>query len=399
MPNNLTINWTALLSRATIQKRKNYVRSILEVIGVRDMIQLSGGLPDSSTFPPKEMLSEMLTKAYKEYGDLFQYEATPGFLPFRNVATDYLKTLGVQTTVERVHIYSGSQQDVHLVAKALLNRGDRIVVLPETYLAALQVFDEFDPEYMIIGKDHEGPSVSDLKTTLAQCKKEGKLPKLLYLVPNFNNPTGETITLTRRKEIADVIKAFGVPLLEDDPYRALRYRGRDVPPIHSFAPDHVIYCTTLSKTFAPAVRIGIMTAPSELLKKTAQLKQGMDINTSKFLQALAAIYIKDGYMERHVPKIRAVYAPRYEAMLHGLSLYFKQARWTTPDGGMFVWVTLPNTIDTEELLPKALKHGVAFVPGISFYPVPTKSSALRLNFTNQPPEKIHEGLKRLASLL
>lgn len=397
------ISWNEIRSEVSFSKRKNYVRALLEHPAKVDLIKFSGGFPDEATFPSLKLFSKLLRRAHDDFKDLFQYDATTGFKPLRDIAVDFLHNRGIQVTSDKIHIVTGSQQFLFLVGEALLNPNDYVIVEAPTYLGALKAFDHFKPIYIQVKTDDKGIIISSLIHAIEENIKKGKKPKLIYLIPNFSNPTGVTTSVTRRKKIARIIKQYNIPLIEDDPYRELRYKGDHLPTIFSFAPEHVAYCTTVSKTLAPALRVGIAVASPNLLEITSELKQGIDLNTSKLLQAVTAVYIRDGYLDSHVPTLISLYKPRMEKMLLELNVHFSKARnfrWSKPDGGMFLWMQLPKGFDTEKILPKALETGIAYIPGVSCFANPTEGlNTLRLNFSNQKPKRIEVGIARLAELL
>lgn len=394
------VAWRDLFSQATESPRVNYVRQILDNMRP-GLILLSGGFPPPEAFPV-DLMPLLEEQAVKASGpDIYQYDATAGNGHLRNASKRYLESQGLKLTGEHaVHVYTGSQQVLYLVGDALLDPGDHVIVEKPTYLGALKAFDRFRPEYLEVQTDEEGIVLESLTDLIEAAIKLGKKPKFIYSVPNFHNPTGATTSLARRTRIAEVITHFGIPLLEDDPYRALRYRGEDLPPIQSLAPHHVIYTTTMSKILAPSVRIGIVAAPSVFLEQTADLKQGIDLNTGRDAQEKVAVYLSKGFLSSHIPRIKDIYKPRFDAILSALEVHFSRGySWGNPEGGMFVWVTCPKEVDTEKLLPPALEAGVAYVPGISFYANSDVHNTMRLNFSNQTPEMIEEGIRRLSQIL
>jgi 2-aminoadipate transaminase len=271
-----------------------------------------------------------------------------------------------------------------------------VAVEAPTYLGALQAFTPYEPEYVRMDTDEDGLIPGSLESVLTG----GKI-KFIYLVPTFQNPTGRTIPLERRREIADIIKKYNALLIEDDPYGALRYRGHDIAPVKALAPDHVVYISTLSKVFAPGLRIGFCHAPEQIRKWLVIVKQGIDLHTSTFNQALAAEYIAGGFLERHLPKIIDLYRPKQEAMLSALDTYFPpNFTWSRPEGGMFLWVEGPQGFDMEELYWKAIERNVAFVPGKYFYTSPQEGiETMRLNYTIADEETIDNSIRILSEVI
>jgi 2-aminoadipate transaminase len=392
----ISIKWQEKFSTFN-SNRMNYVREILKLASDPEMILLSGGFPDPKTFPT-EAVHRLIDEAIERYGsNIFQYGDSRGFLPLRLLSLKYLSDRGINTEVENVQIFTGSQQFLQLVGESLINPGDRIIVTKPTYLGVLSAWDKFRPQYREVDLESDGPNIKQLEHEIVDGVITGEAPKFIYLVPNFNNPSGETISLEKRQQIAALAQKYGVPIFEDDPYRELRYSGEHLPTIFSIAPDHTIYSSSSSKTLFPA-RLGIGVAPFELLQRVTYFKQGADLNTANFTQAIFAEYMKDGSMERHIPEIVGIYTPRLQVMLNALHEFFpREFTFTRPEGGMFVWVRGPKVFDSEKLLPIALAQKVAYVPGISFYANSdtAERNTLRLNFSNQPEERIIEGIKRL----
>jgi 2-aminoadipate transaminase len=271
-----------------------------------------------------------------------------------------------------------------------------VAVEAPTYLGALQAFSPYGPRYLSLATDEGGVLPEAMETLLRQ-----ERVKLIYLVPTFQNPTGRTLSLDRRRAIAELIQAHDVLLVEDDPYGALRYRGEPLPPIKSFAPDHVAYISTLSKVFAPGLRIGFVVAPERIRKALVKVKQGVDLHTATLGQALAAVYLDGGHLARHLPRIIDLYRPRQTAMLDSLERHFPaDFTWSRPDGGMFVWAEGPVGMDTEAVYWRAVARRTAFVPGKYFYTEPGEGLAtLRLNFTMASPEQIESAVGTLAAVI
>jgi 2-aminoadipate transaminase len=298
---------------------------------------------------------------------------------------------------------SGSQQALDLIAKLLINRGDRILVEAPTYLGALQAFNVFGAEYVCVPTDQDGLRTDLLEEAL----RSG--PKFMYILPNFQNPSGVTLSLQRREELVFLADKYGIPLIEDDPYGQLRYEGEHLTPLvvldrvnlrrdNGYTLGNVIYLSTFSKTLAPGLRLGWIVAPVEVISKLVQLKQGADLHTSTFNQMVAYEVTRDGFLDDHVKTIRQVYGERRILMLEALAQYFpSEVSWTHPDGGLFLWVTMPEGTNCNELLMSAIQENVAFVPGECFYPEEGKGLRyMRLNFSNATPEQIKEGIRRLS---
>ena len=385
-----------LLADRTDQMGVNVIREILKVVAQPGMVSLAGGIPAPESFP-LEIIRELTGIVIDKYASgAFQYGPTEGFWPLREALVDYLKDREIETGAAEILIASGSQGVLDAIGKVLISSGDQVAVEAPTYLGALQAFTPYEPDYVSMDTDDSGLIPESLDRVLAS----GKV-KFIYLVPTFQNPTGRTLPLERRRQIADIIKKYNALLVEDDPYGALRYRGQAITPIKSLAPDNVVYISTLSKVFAPGLRIGFCHAPEQIRKWLVIVKQGIDLHTSTFSQALAAEYIAGGFLKRHLPKIIDLYRPKQEAMLTALDRYFpKEFKWSNPEGGMFLWVEGPQGFDMEKLYWKAVKRNVAFVPGQYFYASPDEGiETMRLNYTMTDEETIDNSIRILSEVI
>ena len=312
------------------------------------------------------------------------------------LANDLESRKGIQAAPEEIFIASGSQGVLDAAGKIFISKGDPIAVEAPTYLGAIQAFDPYEPRYVTLESDTLGLIPESLEEVLNR-----ETVKFIYLVPTFQNPTGRTLPLNRRQRIADIIQAHDALLIEDDPYGDLRYTGQPVPPIKTLAPGNVIYVSTLSKVFAPGLRVGYYIAPQEARDWLIIVKQGVDLHTSTFNQALAAEYIQGGYLEQHLPHIVRLYRPKKDAMLTALQTYFPdEFTWSKPEGGMFVWVEGPKGYDMQELYYRCVKQNVAFVPGQFFYTDPGAGiHTMRLNFTMADEATIDAAVKKLAHII
>jgi 2-aminoadipate transaminase len=385
-----------LLADRTGKMGVNVIREILKVVSQPGMVSLAGGIPAPESFP-LEIIQELTEIVVEKYASgAFQYGPTEGFWPLREALAGYLEKREMIAGAGEILIASGSQGVLDAIGKVLISRGDQVAVEAPTYLGALQAFTPYEPDYVRMDTDEDGLIPESLEKVLAS----GKI-KFIYLVPTFQNPTGRTIPLERRREIADIIRQYHALLVEDDPYGALRYRGRDITPIKVLAPDNVVYISTLSKVFAPGLRIGFCHAPEQIRKWLVIVKQGIDLHTSTFNQALAAEYIAGGFLERHLPKIIDLYRPKQEAMLAALDTYFPEGfKWSRPEGGMFLWVEGPPGFDMEEFYWKAVERNVAFVPGKYFYTSQQEGiETMRLNYTMADEETIDNSIRILSEVI
>jgi 2-aminoadipate transaminase len=367
-----------LLAKRTALMGVNAIREILKVVSQPGMVSLAGGIPAPESFP-MTILRELGERVEGRYGArAFQYDATEGFGPLREALVDHLAHKGVSTTAEEILISSGSQGVLDALGKVLLDPGDWVAVEAPTYVGALQAFTPYEPRYVQIATDDDGVIPESLAQVLST-----HAVKLVYLTPTFQNPTGRTLSLARRREVAGLIQRHNALLVEDDPYSDLRYSGEALPPIKTFAPDHVVYTSTLSKVFAPGLRLGFCVAPPLVRKWLVIVKQGVDLHTSTYNQALAAEYLSGGYLQRHLPTIIKLYRPKQAAMLQALDRHLPDGfTWTQPEGGMFIWVQGPPGFDAEAVYWRAVERKTAFVPGKFFYAQPGDGlPTMRLNFT------------------
>jgi len=311
---------------------------------------------------------------------------------------------GIEITPENILITSGSQQGLDLLGRIFINPGDRIVVEDPTYVGALQAWNAYGAEFISVPFDEEGMITSELE------KKLRSSPKFIYVLPNFQNPTGVTLSFERRLQLIELSEKYGVPVVEDDPYGQLRFEGEHQPSIvvldsqtraqEKCYSGNVIYLGTFSKTLSPGLRLAWIVAPTEVIQKLIMAKQGADLHTATFNQMVAYEVGKDGFINEHVKFIRKIYRERRDVMLDTLTEHMPEGvKWTHPEGGLFLWLTLPECINSRELLEAALKFKVAFVPGDSFYAQGGHNNTMRLNFSNPTPEMINEGIGRLAKAI
>ena len=389
------MDYNKLLSTRTSKIKSSAIRELLKVAANPGMISLGGGLPSPDSFPI-DIISELTEKVLIKYGSTaLQYDMTEGFLPLRKALIEYMEDKGISTELDNIYITSGSQGFLDAIGKLLISPGDYVAVEGPTYLAALQAFNSYEANFLQIETDDEGVIPESLENILSNYSV-----KFVYIIPTFQNPTGLTIGINRRKKIAEIIHKYDALLIEDDPYSALTYKGKDLPTIKSMVPDNVIYASTFSKIFAPGLRLGFFIAPSEIGKWLVLIKQGVDLHTSTFSQALATEYLIGGYVPKQIEKIKQLYAPKLETMLNSLNNHLgKDFSWSKPEGGMFLWLKGPEGMDMEEVYPKAINKGVGYVPGKFFFPNPENGiETLRLNFTNTSNDQIKYAIKTLAKV-
>jgi len=379
------------------------IRELLKVVQNPEIISLAGGLPNPEAFPVdviKEIVNDLLEK---EGAQMLQYGSTDGVNSFRDVIVERaINKFGFSNiSRDNVLIVAGSQQGLYLAAKIFIDRGDIVIVEAPTYVGVLTAFQSYFPTFIDIEMDNEGMDTHLLEKKLKELRKEGKKPKLIYTIPTFQNPAGVTMNLERRKHLLELAEEYDTLVLEDGPYEDLRYSGKEVPRIKSLdKDDRVIYLGTFSKILSPGIRTAFMIAHEEIIQKAILAKQGIDLCTNTLSQYIAREYVKRGYLDRQIPKIISIYKEKRDTMLDALEDYFPDGvEWTKPDGGMFLWVTLPKHVDAEKLFPKAIEHKVAYVIGSAFYPKRDHKNTMRLNFTYPSNEMIKEGIRRLASVI
>lgn len=378
--------------RAT-QLQSSAIREILKITMRPEVISFAGGLPSPLTFPVERMQAAYERVLSREGRVALQYGPSDGYAPLRAWIADSLSADGVRIVPEQVLMLSGSQQGLDLLGKVLIDEGSRVLVETPSYLGALQAFSLYRPEFISVDTDEDG-----LLPEAVQ--RVGTGARLLYSLPNFQNPTGRTMTLARRQELVEVCARMGLPLIEDNPYGDLSYQGKTLPRMLNMHPGGVIYMGSFSKVLTPGIRLGYVVAPEPLIRKLEQARQAADLHTAQITQMVVYDVIKDGFLESHVPGIRKLYADQCQVMLDALAEHFPEgARWTRPQGGMFIWVRLPEQIDTMQLLDAAVARGVAFVPGAPFYANAPAKNTMRLSFVTVSPEKIREGVATLGKLI
>lgn len=406
--------WEQRYAQRTQRMGSSTIRELLKLTQQPDIISFAGGLPAPEMFPVAEF-KKASRKVLSRYGaEALQYGPTEGYLPLRELIVEKMGQYGIQSSVDNVLITSGSQQALDMIGKLLINPGDLVLTEEPTYLGALQAWRAYQAEFVTVPVDDAGLLVDRLEEVLCGG------PKFMYVLPNFQNPSGVTLSLRRRKALVEIADRYGTPIIEDDPYGELRFEGEHLPPLvvldaerlngrvptnghhghSSYFKGNVIYLSTFSKTLAPGLRLGWMVAPASVIQRCVQAKQGMDLHTSSFVQMVAYEVARDGFLQEHVRRIRQVYQQRRDVMLSTMLRHFPPGiTWTWPEGGLFLWVTLPEYIDAAAILPQAVAQKVAYVPGAAFFPNSCGKCCFRLNFSNAQPEQIEEGIRRLGKVL
>jgi len=370
------------------------IREILKITSQPGVISFAGGLPAPELFPLKD-LARISAEVIEKYGaSCLQYSLSQGVLPLREVIAQRATSAGTPTRAENVLITSGSQQGIELLARVFIEPGDYILCENPTYVGALQAFNYYRARYATVEMDGDGMLVDQAEEKI---KKYG--PKMIYTVSNFQNPTGITMSLQRRKRLLELGVRYGIPIVDDNPYSEIRFAGQSVPTLKSLGGEEVIVLKTFSKTLTPGLRIGWVNGPVEIIRQFEKVKQCTDLHTSTFGQYLIDEYLTQGLLEPQIERIRKDYLVKRDTMLRAMKETFpEEVTWTEPEGGLFLWVTLPKEMSAKTLLTKAIEQKVAYVYGEPFYPNGGGENTLRMNFSNASLEGIVEGVHRLARL-
>ena len=373
----------------------NVIREILKLTQQPDIISFAGGLPSADSFPSAE-IKRIIDEVGDEIVSLLQYATTEGYPPLREYIADWVKDRGIQATADQVTLLTGSQQGIDLACKALLDPGETVLVERPTYLTALQVINMYQGRAVAVPGDADGM----LPDALVQAIEEHR-PKMIYLVPTFRNPSGETWSLERRRMVVDIAAKAGIVIVEDDPYGTLRYSGEPVPSVKAFdTAGCVIYLGSFSKIVSPGLRVGYTIAAPELLRKLVIGKQTSDVHTSNLSQYVVNAFCRSDRFPRHLDSIKTTYGQKRDRMLAAMEEHFPESvEWTRPDGGLFVWVTLPEGVSTTPLLERAVDEKVAFIPGTPFFCDGAGENTMRLNFSNATFEQIDVGIARLGRVI
>ncbi|MGC4079038.1 MAG: PLP-dependent aminotransferase family protein [Rubrivivax sp.] len=380
------------MARRAERLNPSTIREILKLTEKPGIVSLAGGLPAADGFPVGAM-AEATARVYRDSGrEALQYAASEGYGPLREWIAARLAAKGLDADPARILVTTGSQQGLDLVGKVMIDPGSRVAVESPTYLGALQAFNAYEPEFVAVEGDDEGPRPEGLAAVAGA--------RFIYLLPNFQNPSGRCLSDERRRALAAAAAAAGLPIVEDNPYGDLWYDEAPPAPVSAHAGDNALYLGSFSKVLAPGLRLGWMLAPRALFPKLLQAKQAADLHTPGFNQRIVYEVVKDGFLEHHVPTIRARYAAHRDAMRAALERHLPAGcRWQVPNGGMFFWIELPAGLDAAALLPAAVAAGVAYVPGAPFFAGGGHANTLRLSFVTVPPEQIERGIALLGKVL
>jgi len=381
--------------------RTSEIRELLELSQRPDVISFAGGLPSPHAFPVEEIKEIVERVLSNDYATALQYGPTPGLKIFRETITEYVKNFGINADIDDVFITVGSQQALDIVGRVFIDAGDVIFVSLPTYLGAINAFYAYGANMVGVPLDEEGMRVDILEEKIKELKKKGEKLKLIYTVPTFQNPAGVELSEERRKHLLEIAAEHDLLIVEDEPYSMLRFEGEPIPSIKSMDKEgRVIYMGTFSKIMSPGFRLAYVVAEKSVARKMVVAKQSMDLCAPTFTQVIAKYYVENGYLTRRVEKIIEMYRKKRDIMLDAMDEYFPQeCKWTKPRGGMFLWVELPEHINTVEMVQDAVKEKVAYVHGRAFHVDGGGTNAMRLNFTNPDDDVIEEGIKRLAKVI
>ncbi len=393
--------YAALFADRTKVMRSSAMRDLMAITARPEVISLAGGLPDTSTFPPQSFAAQMTRIAQESAAEALQYGPTEGFEETKDCILQVMGAEGMLPDHDDVIVTTGGQQAIDLVCKTLVDPGDVVICEAPTYPGAVPVFCSYEAETIQVECDENGMKVEELEPLLARLDAEGRKPKLIYTVPTFQNPAGVTMSLERRQRLVELARRRELLVVEDNPYGLLRFSGEQLPPLYQLdGGDFVIYIGTFSKILSPGIRLGWAVAPPPVMEKIVLGKQATDLCTSTLTQYFVREYFAEGRWGRYIEELVALYRRRRDTMLLALEEHFPAAAtWTRPEGGLFIWATLPEYIDTADLLAKALRADVAFVPGAAAYVDGRGGSSMRLNFSGVGEDEIREGVRRIGKVI
>jgi 2-aminoadipate transaminase len=390
-----------LFAERTKVMRSSAMRDLMAITARPEVISLAGGLPDTSTFPPQSFAAQMTRIAQESSAQALQYGPTEGFEETKDCILQVMGAEGMLPESEDVIVTTGGQQAIDLIAKTLVDPGDPVICEAPTYPGAVPVFCSYQADVIQIECDEDGMRIDELEEVLAELGRSGRRPKFIYSVPSFQNPAGVTLSFERRRRLVELAREHEVLVVEDNPYGLLRYGGEPLPPLYQLdGGDYVIYLGTFSKILSPGIRLGWAVAPPPVMEKIVLGKQASDLCTSTLTQYFVREYFAEGRWRDYIASLVEIYRRRRDVMLESLAKHFPpQASWTHPEGGLFVWATLPDYIDTGDLLAKALRDDVAFVPGHAAYVDGRGRNSMRLNFSGVTEGEIREGVRRIGKVV
>jgi 2-aminoadipate transaminase len=390
-----------LFAERTRVMRSSAMRDLMAITARPEVISLAGGLPDTSTFPPESFAAQMTRIAQESSAAALQYGPTEGFESTKKCIAKVMACEGIGTDPEDVLVTTGGQQAIDLITKILVDPGDPIICEGPTYPGAVPVFTSYQAETIQVGVDDDGMRIDEVEATIDRLAAEGRRPKFIYSVPSFQNPAGVTLSAERRAQLVALAREREVLVVEDNPYGMLRYDGEPEEPLYKLdGGDYVVYLGTFSKILSPGIRVGWILAPPPVMEKIVLGKQATDLCTSTLTQYFVAEFFAENRWREYIASLVELYRTRRDAMLDSLERHFPaEARWTRPEGGLFVWATLPEYIDTSDLLARALRENVAFVPGAAAFVDGRGHSSMRLNFSGSTEDEIREGIRRIGRVV
>jgi 2-aminoadipate transaminase len=394
--------YASLFAERTRTMRSSAMRDLMAITARPEVISLAGGLPDTSTFPPESFAAQMTRIAQESSAEALQYGPTDGFAAMKAAIRGVMAAEDMAPDPEDIIVTTGGQQAIDLIAKTLVDPGDPVICEAPTYPGAVPVFSSYQADTHQVEMDSDGMKVDELEALLDRLEADGRRPKFVYSVPSFQNPAGVTLSAERRRRLVELAAEREVLVVEDNPYGLLRYEGEPQAPLYQLdGGNYVIYVGTLSKILSPGIRLGWAVAPPPVMEKIELGKQATDLCTSTLSQYFALEYFAEDRWRSYIDSLCGVYSSRRDAMLDALERHFpEQASWTRPSGGLFVWATLPPYIDTSDLLAKALRENVAFVPGAAAFVDGTRgTSSMRLNFSGSTEDEIREGIRRIGKVV
>ncbi|PJA26762.1 MAG: aminotransferase [candidate division Zixibacteria bacterium CG_4_9_14_3_um_filter_46_8] len=389
---NIVDSWQ--LSERAYEVKANVIREILKITRRPNIISFAGGLPAPELFP-LEGIRDACNRVIDNFGpQSLQYTLSFGIPELRQWLAERISRKGFPVSEDEVLITGGSQQGLDLIGKVFLDKGAMVLTETPTYLGALQAFNLYQAQYVAVDMDEDGMVVEQVEAKIKRYN-----PRFLYVVPNFQNPSGITLSYERRVMLVELARKYNVPIIDDNPYGELRFEGKDVPSLKTIGGEYVIQLGTFSKIISPGLRIGWVAATQSICNAFERMKQGSDLHTNTFAQYVIYEFVKTGALDTHIEKIKEAYAERRAVMIEAMQEYFPEGvKFTRPQGGLFLWIELPGQLSAEDLLEEAVENGVAFVPGSPFFAQGGGHNTMRLNFSNATPDKIREGIKRLGNV-
>jgi len=384
------MDWSHHLAQRSHHLKSSIIREILKLSRKPNIISFAGGLPAPDLFPIEQLRGPAERVLVERGAKALQYSTTEGHFPLR----EWIASRLPGSDAQRIRIVSGSQQGLDLAAKVLCDPGDKVAVAAPTYMGALRAFDAYQVDYLTIACDEGGMIPASIEDAFR------KKPKLLYVIPDFDNPTGVSLSLARRRQLLELAERYDVPIIEDNPYGELRFEGEALPSLLELSPERVIHTGTFSKIVAPGLRLAWITGPEKVVDVITRAKQATDLHTATFTQLLAVEALASGFLDEHLGKLRRHYRGQRDLMLGALEANVPPGvSWTRPHGGMFLWVTLPEDVNATRLLQRAVEQEVAFVPGEAFFAAGGGENFLRLSYSVATADEIHQGIARLAGVI